>query len=48
MARRPGFLCINIDTPNRTEDLGKRQAIAKAVLRSIQALPPDPGNGAAR
>lgn len=44
----PVFFAINIDTPNRTEDLGKRQAIAKAVLRSIKALPTDPGNGATR
>ena len=44
----PVFFALNIDTPNRTEDLGKRQIIAKAVLRSIQALSPDPGKGAAR
>ncbi len=44
----PVFFALNIDTPNRTEDLGKRQVIAKAVLRSIQALPSDPDNGAAR
>ena len=44
----PVFFAVNSDTPNRTEDLGKRQAIAKAVLRSIQALPTDPGDGAAR
>jgi len=35
----PVFFAINIDTPNRSEDLGKRQSIAKAVLRSIRALP---------
>jgi beta-lactamase class D OXA-2 len=44
----PVFFALNIDTPNRTEDLGKRQTIAKAVLRSMQALPADPGHGAAR
>ncbi len=44
----PVFFALNIDTPNRTADLGKRQMIARAVLRSIQALPTDPGNGAAR
>jgi len=43
----PVFFALNIDTPNRTGDLGKRQTIAKAVLRSIQALPADPGHGAA-
>lgn len=35
----PVFFALNIDTPNRLEDLSKRQAIARAVLRSIQALP---------
>lgn len=44
----PVFFALNIDTPNRTEDLGKRQVIAKAVLRSIKALPTDPGNGGTR
>lgn len=38
----PVFFALNIDTPRRTEDLAKRQVIAKAVLRSIQALPQDP------
>ena len=42
----PVFFAINIDTPNRTEDLHKRQAIARDVLRSIQALPADPCIGA--
>lgn len=37
----PVFFALNIDTPNRAEDLGKRQSIAKAVLRSIGALPPE-------
>lgn len=40
----PVFFAINIDTPNRAEDLGKRQIVAKAVLRSIKALPADPGD----
>lgn len=44
----PVFFALNIDTPNRTADLGKRQTIAKAVLRSIHALPIDPGKGAGR
>jgi beta-lactamase class D OXA-2 len=44
----PVFFALNIDTPNRTADLSKRQAIAKAVLRSIQALPNEPSNGSTR
>lgn len=36
----PVFFALNIDTPNRTDDLFKREAIARAVLRSIEALPP--------
>ena len=36
----PVFFALNIDTPNRTDDLFKREAIAHAVLRSIDALPP--------
>ena len=44
----PVFFALNIETPNRAEDLGKRQIIAKTVLRSIQALPTDPGDGAER
>jgi beta-lactamase class D OXA-2 len=44
----PVFFAIVIDTPNRTEDLGKRQTIARAVLRSIHAMPADAGQGAAR
>jgi beta-lactamase class D OXA-2 len=44
----PVFFALNIDTPNRTEDLGKRQIIARAVLRSIEALPADPDEAAAR
>ena len=42
----PVFFALNIDTPNRTDDLGKRQAIVRAVLRSIEALPAEAnGNG---
>lgn len=37
----PVFFALNIDTPNRSEDLGKRQSIARAVLRSVGALPPE-------
>ncbi len=36
----PVFFSINIDTPGRVDDLPKREAIARAVLRSIDALPP--------
>jgi beta-lactamase class D len=35
----PVFFALNIDTPNRLADLGKREQIARAVLRSIGALP---------
>jgi len=37
----PVFFALNIDTPGRLEDLYKREAIARAILRSIGALPPD-------
>ena len=37
----PVFFALNIDTPNRTDDLFKREAIARAILRSIDALPPN-------
>lgn len=36
----PVFFALNIDTPRRLEDLPKREPIARAVLRSIDALPP--------
>jgi beta-lactamase class D len=36
----PVFFALNIDTPNRQRDLGKRQDIARSILRAIQALPP--------
>ena len=35
----PVFFALNIDTPNRLQDLHKRQAIVREILRSIQALP---------
>jgi beta-lactamase class D len=35
----PVFFALNIDTPNRMADLHKREAIARAILRSIGALP---------
>jgi beta-lactamase class D OXA-2 len=36
----PVFFALNIDTPKRFDDLPKREAIARAILRSIKALPP--------
>ncbi len=38
----PVFFALNIDTPNRMADLGKRQDIGEAILRSIRALPASP------
>lgn len=38
----PVFFALNIDTPNRMADLSKREAITRAILRSIEALPPNP------
>ncbi|THF66980.1 class D beta-lactamase [Pseudothauera nasutitermitis] len=35
----PVFFALNIDTPERVADLPKREAIARAVLRSLEALP---------
>lgn len=35
----PVFFALNIDTPNRTADLAKRERIARAILQSIDALP---------
>jgi len=35
----PVFFALNIDTPRRMEDLPKREAITRAVLRSLKALP---------
>lgn len=38
----PVFFALNIDTPNRMDDLPKREAITRAILRSIEALPSNP------
>ena len=35
----PVFFALNIDTPGRMSDLPKREAITRAVLQSIRALP---------
>lgn len=35
----PVFFALNIDTPNRGDDLAKREQISRAILRSIDALP---------
>ncbi len=35
----PVFFALNIDTPNRTKDLAKREQIARKILMSIDALP---------
>lgn len=35
----PVFFALNIDTPNRLDDLPKRQDITRNILRSIHALP---------
>lgn len=35
----PVFFAINIDTPNQLEDLPKREAVTRGILRSIKALP---------
>jgi beta-lactamase class D OXA-2 len=37
----PVFFALNIDTPNRWDDLYKREAIVRDILLSIQALPPN-------
>lgn len=37
----PVFFALNIDTPGRLNDLSKRQAIGRCVLRLLQALPPE-------
>jgi beta-lactamase class D len=36
----PVFFALNIDMPNGGSDTPKREAIGRAVLRSVQALPP--------
>lgn len=33
------FFALNIDTPNRLDDLYKREAIVRAILQSIEAAP---------
>jgi beta-lactamase class D len=40
----PVFFALNIEMPNAGGDLPKREAIARAVLRSIEALPPEPAH----
>ncbi len=35
----PVFFALNIDTPNRLNDLPKREAVSRAILQSIKALP---------
>ena len=35
----PVFFALNIDTPGRVEDLPKREAITRKILKSIEALP---------
>ena len=35
----PVFFALNIDTPNRTGDLAKREQIARKILQSVDALP---------
>ena len=40
VVRWPVFFALNIDTPNRWEDLYK-EAIARDILISIRALPPN-------
>ena len=41
VVRWPCFLCIEYRHPNRWEDLYKREAIARDILISIRALPPN-------
>lgn len=35
----PVFFALNIDTPNRLDDLPKRESITREILQSIDALP---------
>ena len=35
----PVFFALNIDTPKRLDDLPKREAVVRAILSSIKALP---------
>jgi len=39
----PVFFALNIDTPNRLEDLPKRESIARQILVSLDALPKNNG-----
>ena len=32
------FFAMNIDTPNRDADLGKRQTVVRAVLQELKVL----------
>jgi beta-lactamase class D len=36
----PMFFALNIDMPGKDNDVAKREAIVRYVLRSMQALPP--------
>ena len=38
----PVFFALNIDTPNNMADLPKREAITRAILHEIKALPAQP------
>lgn len=38
----PVFFALNMETPHRLADLQKREAITRTILRSIEALPPNP------
>ncbi len=42
------FFALNIDTPDRTDDLPKREAIGRAVLTSLGALDPKPAASGGR
>jgi beta-lactamase class D OXA-2 len=35
----PVFFALNIDTPKRLDDLPKQEAVVRAILSSIKALP---------
>ncbi|MBF0422575.1 MAG: class D beta-lactamase [Magnetococcales bacterium] len=39
------YFALNIDTPNRLADLPKREAIVRAILRDLEALPPASSEG---
>ena len=38
----PVLFALDIDTPNRMDHLFKREVMVRAILRSIEALPPSP------